>query len=193
MVVFHCLASLGFASTAGAVIDPDPDMVGVYFDMNADIYCTTAPVGAPFDAYLMFTNISCPAGLYGWEANVEITAGVYVLAWTLTGSAINASSPPDFAVGLASPLPWQPAIMVLTMTVGVFAPGAIEFMLHPANLSSFTPPLPGYAAGDDPGDLRSCGYSAGPDEGLVCAVINGDCQVVDSEDATWGSVKALYK
>ncbi len=195
LVVLIGLVSLVFSSGAMAQIDPDDDMLGIYFDVNATIFCADAPVGAPSPAYLCLTNPTYVGqdgeAVSGWECNVEVTEGVFILAWLLTEGAVNVSLPPDFIVGLATPLPWSPVIVLMELTVGVFAPGAINFTLHPSDTPSFDPPSPGYAAGDDPGLLIPLGYSAGGE--VVCAVINGDCNVTADEDATWGSVKSMYK
>ena len=195
LVVLIGLVSLVFSSGAMAQIDPDDDMLGIYFDVNATIFCTEALVGAPFPAYLCLTNPTYVGAdgeaVSGWECNVEVTPGVFILAWNLTAGAVNVSLPPDFIVGLATPLPWSPVIVLMDMQVGVFVPGVIEFTLHPAEVSSFDPPSPGYAAGDNPGLLIPLGYSAGGE--FVCAVINGECPPLGIEESTWGGIKAIYK
>jgi len=119
---------------------------------------------------------------------------VYVLNWALQGSAINAGTIPEFAVGLAVPLPWQPAINVMTITVGVFAPDPIELWIFPLYMPSI-PGVPAYADGADPGNLIPLQQSTGGEpagDPPVC-IINGDCVPVGTEDATWGTVKNLYR
>ncbi len=200
LVVLLGLASLLVAGNAMAQIDPDPDMIGVYFDLGATTWCTSpGPVG-PYAAYLILTNATALSGVSGWECSVEVTAGVFVLSWIYNGTAVNALSPPDFAVGLATSLPWEPAILLMTFQVGLFAPTPVEITVTAQPIPSIpdTPyPLPAYAAGDDPGDLRSLGYSTGwdPETGTpnVAAVINGDCTPTANEDATWGNVKNMYR
>lgn len=46
-LVVLLLVSL-MATSAFAVVDPDPDMIGVYFDATADNNCTTAAANVPF-------------------------------------------------------------------------------------------------------------------------------------------------
>ncbi len=183
------------APIASAQLDPDPDGVGIYFDLGGNVNCDVAPVGAPLDTYLLLTNASAAAGVFGWECRIDYTPGVYILAWTLQGSAINAGTIPEFAVGIAVPLPWQPAIHLMTITVGVFAPDPIELWIFPLYLPSI-PGVPCYADGADPGNLIEMRQSTGgPPLGdpPVC-VINGDCpDPIPTEDATWGSVKNLYR
>lgn len=176
-------------------IDPDPDMVGVYFDTDATVYCNAAPaLYTPLNVYLCFTNITATSGISGWEAHVDITPPPAIpVTFTLPAGALNVSSAPDFVVGLSAPMDWMPAIPVLTMTITPLAALETQFWLSGAEVGSFGG-LPGYAAGDDPGDLRSCGYSGGPTG--FCAVMFRDCAdsgVLPSEEETWGSVKSMFR
>lgn len=203
--VFVILAAAVLMSSSDVLaqpIDPDPDMIGFYFDEDATIYCTSAPTGAPFPAYLCLTNCTAPAGVSGWECSVWVTPGIFVLSWNLHGIAVVTGIPPDFLVSLGEPLPWAPSIVLMDVLVGVFAPGTIELKVYPSSSASLPPNsdgcfLPAYAAGDDPGHLRPLGYSCGynPDtcEPNMCTVINGDCTPIENDEMTWGGVKALYK
>ena len=49
------------ASSVFAVIDPDPDMLGVYFDVTANENCMFVEANVPFFAYLILTNTTAPA------------------------------------------------------------------------------------------------------------------------------------
>lgn len=201
LVVLLGVASLLVAGGAAAQIDPDLDMLGFYFDEQATIFCTDVALNGQQNVYLCITNpsdIGAPPNNYtvsGWECSYTATlpAGVFVLSETLLGDGPTnfSSGENDFIVGLSTPFTWSPVVVVLQLLVGVFGPGQIDFTLHPAENSSFDPPAPGYASGDDPNTLIPLGYSAGGE--VVCAVINGDCNVTASEDQTWGAVKSLYK
>ena len=201
-IILTWLGCLLFATNVRAQVDPDPDMIGFYFDQNATVYCTFAPVGEPFTAYLCLTNCTAPSGVSGWECRPWITPGIFVLSWYLHGNAVNSGIPPDIIVGLGNPLPWASSIVLMDVEVGVFIPGVIEFKVYPANAHSLPPnpdgcALPAYAVGDDPSDLRSLGFSAGYDpatcEPYVCAVINGECSPAATAESTWGGIKAMYK
>ena len=63
------LASL-VTTSALAVIDPDSDSIGIYFDMEADDNCLTVPAETPFVAYLILTNPSAPA-INAYEFGLE--------------------------------------------------------------------------------------------------------------------------
>lgn len=201
LLVLLGLASLVVAGTAFAQTDQDPDMIGIYVDAGAVENHAEPGAAGPYPVYLCMTNASAASGVSGWECSVEVTAGVFVLAWTYNGTAVNALSPPDFAVGLADPLPWEPVIVLMTATVGLFTPNIVELTVKPQPIPSIpdTPfPLPAYAAGDDPGDLRSLGYSTGWDpatgEPNVSCVLNGVPPFpIGNDEETWGGVKNLYR
>ena len=200
LLVLLGLASLVVAGTAFAQTDPDPDMVGVYIEPGA--ITNHAEVGAigPYDVYLCMTNATAASGVSGWECSIMVTEGVFVLNWGYAGTAVNALAPPDFAVGLAEPLPWEPSIVLMTMTIGLFAPTPVELtvMAQPIPSIPGDPAFPAYAAGDDPGDLRSLGYSTGLNadtgEPNVSCVINGVPPFpIGTDEDTWGGVKNLYR
>ncbi len=48
------------AASAFAVTDPDPNMIGIYFDLNANDNCLTIGPSIPFNAYLILTNSTAP-------------------------------------------------------------------------------------------------------------------------------------
>jgi hypothetical protein len=188
---------------AGALaqpVDPDPDMVGVYFDTDATVFCNEAPpLYTPLNAYICFTNITASSGLSGWEAHLTIDpAPAIPPTYTLSPGALNVSTAPDFVVGLSSPMGWAPAMAVLTITVTPLAATPTNFYLNGATVSSFGG-FPGYAAGDDPGDLRSCGLAGGPaapdGPGSLCAQMFVPCpgDVTATEEGTWGNVKAMFR
>jgi hypothetical protein len=201
LLVLLGLASLVVAGASFAQTDPDPDMIGIYVDPGATENHAEPGAAGPYDVYLCMTNPSAASGVSGWECSIIVTDGVFILEWGYAGSAINALSPPDFAVGLAEPLPWEPSIVLMTLTAGLFAPDPVEFTLTPQPIPSIPGDpyaLPAYAAGDDPGDLRSLGYSTGwnPETGVpnVSCVLNGEPPFpIGTDEDTWGGVKNLYR
>ena len=64
-LVVLLLATL-VATSAFAVIDPDPNMVGIYFDETADDNCLTIAASVPFMAYFIATNPT-PAEINAYE------------------------------------------------------------------------------------------------------------------------------
>ncbi len=200
---FFCSMSL-MTHLASAQIDPDPNGIGLYFDEEATIYCLQAPVGSELTAYLCLTRITAASGVSRWEATIEVSYPSAVLTWNLRGQAVNATEIPEFVVQLADPLPWQPSLVVLEMRIRVMTEHPLAFRIHPVSDPSVTDtlhPLPAYAAGTDPTDFRTLGYSWGWDPvtgtPFWCAVINpvGDCSEApaEREPSSWGTIKALYR
>jgi hypothetical protein len=145
-------------------------------------------------AFVVLTNPSEASGVGGYEfhMNAVLPAGNYDTGWTLPAGALNVSAAPDFVVGMGSPLPYAPAIVLAQWGLLMFAPGCMEFYVGPADTPSI-PGVPLYAAGDNPGLLIPLQQSSGgPD--MVAAQLNcGQCTVVGNEDATFGGVKAMYR
>ncbi len=156
----------------GAQPQGDQNILGVYFDEAGTISETTVSFGQPVPAYLCLLEATEPSGVSGWECLVECTGDFPVLSWTPRGNAINVLTPPEFAVGLGTPLPWQPTIVLMDILVGVFSAGSSEFYLHPIS----QPSVPGYmvyAAGDDPGYLIPFSWSSGGEE-IPVAILHAE-------------------
>ena len=192
---------IAIASVAFAQIDPDPDGIGLYFDMEATEVCMAT--AAPFEsitAYLLATNITEESGISGWEMEVLIDGPLVAAAWELIGiQPLNVFTAPVFAVGLgehglANPIV-NNVVHLATLTAFVMAPtDQVSFGIKNHDSSSWNPPAPGYAAGDDAGNLVAFQVSSGYPFGAAVAVVNMDCEnVVANDDVSFGSVKALYR
>ena len=68
IVFFIVLASCAFAQ-----IDPDPDGIGIYFDLEATQVSATVEVGEAVTGYLIATNPSQEGGLAAWVATVHFS------------------------------------------------------------------------------------------------------------------------
>jgi len=195
------LATLLLTGQALAQVDPDVDMIGIYFDPEATTWCVNPGDIGPLDAFLCLTSASADSGVAGWECTIEVTSGFFVLEWELQGvGASNFSTEPEFIVGLAEPLLWEPVIVLMRFSVGAFLPDPINLRVLPIANPSLPPDpwaLPAYADGDNPNHLIPMGYAGGWDtttgDPYVCAQINAGCDVIPTEDATWGGVKSLYR
>jgi len=188
------------ASTATAQVDPDPDLIGMYFDTEGNHVCMDF-IGGPVTVYLTITSPTVAAGVSGWECHVDYTIpeDYYEMEWDLMGDAINVSTPPDFVVGLGSPLPYQSAIVLATHGILVFGPACMVWDVRAADVATI-PGMPAYAAGDDPGNIIPLtplceNY---PEAALNCPEFCNEyfelCTfVVNEESVTWGELKSLYK
>jgi len=159
---FYLLTALTASWLVTTVAAQDQDIIGIYFDQDGTI--NEADVALePNTIYLCVLNASQGSGISGWECNVSWTGGYTILNWDIRSNGINVSVAPDFAVGLPSPLPWQPSIVLMEIVVGSFYEGDSEFYLHPNS----APSIPGsmaYAAGSDPGILVPLNWSSGSED-----------------------------
>jgi hypothetical protein len=179
---------------AAAQIDPDTDGVGIYTDASAEIYCSAHPAGAPSTIVVCLTNPSAQGGVYGWEAKITFPVTLFILATVYTGGGLNVGDPlqGQYIVGIPSPLPWAPVIVLCTFTILTTIPDCSWIYMGPLDNAS----IPGemvYADGADPGNLIIMrGSTGGPD--IPVYGINCDCPPpIPNESETWGGVKALYR
>ena len=188
-------AIAAFATTAFAQIDPDPDGMGVYFDMEGAANCKEIVFnGAPImvDAYLLLTNPS-GAQVLAWEARViSDVAALSAGTWALNGG-LNVGSDPDFIVGMgATPhMVTGPTVMLASrqimffMVTGEYATFTVQGVPGSASFDG----TPGYQAVlgvMTPAQSPTGSYDAPQ------SFVNGSCDVVANEDMAWGSVKSLY-
>jgi hypothetical protein len=180
------------ASSAFAVVDPDPNMMGIYFDLNADV--VNLPGAAPFStipAYVMVTNPNFDA-LYGYEFGYAVVGNGMMMNVVLNGpGAINVGTGTNYVVGLGSPLTTTEATLVATMNFFYMdATGAtVTFDLMPSEPSSNDLGLPTLLLAND--QLITVGFSNGT--GLGCATVNGSGDIVATETVTIDAVKSLYR
>ncbi len=186
------------ATSAFAVVDEDPDMLGVYFDANADENSINPIVNVPFDAYVMITNPSA-ADVWGLEFGYDIVvpAGFEGLFFRLSNSLPAGSVDlgvsddklsGDYVAGLATPLPGNPATTFVTWQFMLLSPMTVEIFLGPSNVQSIDDGLPAYEIG---GVILPLGLSTGG-ANVPVAVING-LGPVAVEEASFGSVKSLFR
>ncbi|MFO7653705.1 MAG: hypothetical protein R6X25_07750 [Candidatus Krumholzibacteriia bacterium] len=188
VLALTCLTML-LAVPASAQTDPYTDACGVYFDQGATVNCATAPVGM-IDAYVVLTHLTS-VGIRAWEMKLEVLGGGVLGNMAFSGLAINATTPPEYSVGLGEAIYGNP-IVVATMSVYVSSVEMpVEFMISGIRFSSVDPRAPNYVDSEDIGIIKVLRQSTGgPD--VPVATINGDC-VVGAENETWSGVKSLFR
>lgn len=181
------LASL-VASTAFAGLDPDPDMMGLYFDTNGDVVCTAAAFLAHVPAYILYTNPTIPS-TRGFECAINKTAGNSSLTWSFPLPSTNVGVGSSIIVGYSVPMPTTAATLMATCDIFFLDFTPVDFFIGPSVPSSNSMGLPMVMLEDF--SLKTVGTSVldGP-----CAQINAPvCLPVANEDATFGEVKALFR
>lgn len=189
------LVAMLIATSAFAVIDPDNDMLGMYFDTTADIVCSTAAPIQHKTAYLMLTNPTLDV-IRGFECKLSYVAGDNNTSITPTlatpGTDVGNKTAPNFnfIAGFGNPLVTSPATILATLDIFYlnFSGSPMDFFIGPANPSSSDLGLPMVLRSDF--SQMDVGTST---EGGIAAQLNGACGVVDNEDASFGAVKALFR
>lgn len=184
------MASLFVASIASAVVDPDTDMMGYYFDLDADDYCGSFVAG-PANFYIMWTNPS-KALLQGYECNITIEGAYSVTGVEWPTNATNAGTNMNQIVGYATPVPTSEATVLATISGFYmdFAGGAAYVYMNPANPSSFGGSVGVVFVEDGATKLLPIGTSVLEGPSLQ---INGDCIVIPTESESLGNVKSLFR
>ena len=200
-LVVLLLATL-IATSAFAVIDPDPDMVGIYFDTTADENCLMTGASIPFFAYFVATNPT-PGEINAYEFgfNNAVPAGMEGMVFMLASNVANGAAEGidvgshtplggDYIVGLASALPATEATVLHSWQYMLLAEIPVEMFIFESSKPSIPGPYP--VLQDANGSvLYQVGQSTGgPD--VPVATINLEC-VVGVEDASFGSVKSLFR
>jgi hypothetical protein len=202
-IALIAVAGLAVAGNGLAQCSSDTDEICIFFSEDCQVCENCLPPGTSGShaAYVVLMNASEPSGVSGFEfclCNEDGTPltpppNYFVTGYTYPPGAINAATEPCFAVGLAAPLTWSPCITMLTINMLVFGVDCWCFGLEP-NVPASIPNQMAYAAGADPGLLLPMIPCTGPENSCAVACVNcPECGPVATEDATWGSVKSLYR
>jgi len=181
------------SNLASAQLDPDYNGLSVFFDAQTPVRCQMVPTGLK-TVYLVATNLSQVAGLSGWEGRVycDNPAWMFLSATVHGNGPINILTPPDFMVGLYSPMESRPFMLLVSLQFFVQNLAPTPFRVGQCSSPS-TPGAPCYADGVDPGILVRF-VSPAADWSLPVAWANSpDCNIVQIQDETWGGVKGMFK
>ncbi len=186
------------APSAQAVVDPDPDGIGIYFDLNADIYQTVVGPSSPFDAYVILTNPTWAEILgYEFSRHISVPPGMegMVIWLDRTWTGFNELLPvelPDLGdnvmLGMVAPLPTSPAVVLVRWQFMLLTPMVMDFYLGPSNGEFGTNGRLAYES--EAGWVPM--YVSSGDPGLLVATVNGT-GVVPATSTTFGSLKALFR
>ncbi len=179
------------ASSSFAIIEPDDNMMGFYFDQDADtpiIYDIPA-----FSVVTMYLTLVNPTFnyLYGFEAGFDMSGEAMALSVIYTNPhVIDIGEMGNHIVGFGEPTPMQAANILSTYTFlysDADACDPVEFFMHGTIPSSLDPAYPTVLLEGD--ELMSMGVS---DWYGVTSAFYGDC-VVPTTETSLGSIKSLYR
>jgi len=181
------LMAMLVASSAFAIVDPDDNMMGLYFDMEADMPVIEAAPYTSHNLYLVMTNMTADT-IWGFECAVRhegtSNIGQFVIA-NATAIDVGTAGTPNHIVGFGTPTMVTPVTLLATMSV--FYMGAVdEFFLTGSTPSTISEEFPVVLLADS--GVLSVGMSAaeGP-----CAAIGSE--VVATENVSFDGIKSLYR
>ncbi len=192
------VASLLVASSAFAVLDSAPNNLGMYFDTNADVVCTTAAFFSHTPAYFILTNPTMGT-LRGFEVGVttvgrvnsNMTVDHYPVASTDVGAGGVGGNDYNYICGFSVPISTSAATVLAYLDI-FWGDTAVDFILGPASPSSDTSVVKRPMVLLENYDKLAVDTSNEPD--MPAAQINApECSVVANEDASFGAVKALFR
>ena len=177
--------------SAAGIVDPTPDLLGLYFEETADTYCLEwlTPY-TPFDMYAVYTNPTVPE-IVGFEFGMETPAELMLLQVSV---ACNPFWDPvedyPYVVACGSPLTVSEATVLVHFRFIILSTNTepIHFFMHAADLPSIPGEYP--LVGLPDGSLLPLQVRGAPDQ--PTALIFDDC-TVDTEPTSWDSLKAIYR
>lgn len=190
--LFLFVLALFGAPALAEPIDPDADVLGLYFDIEATEVCTSLDPFTPFEAWIILTRPTHEV-LLGVEFGIDIAGGeVLQLTQYYNGNSMMWPQPLDNVIaGWVTPLMLEEATWLIRVQFlyvdTTFAP--TTFTIHGSNPSSLPGDRPVYLTSDEL--LVPCRTPGAPGE--VSAQINGDCGVVSTRTTTWSALKSLYR
>ncbi len=189
-MLFLFMAML-IATSAFAIVDPDDDMMGFYFDLEGYYPCIDGV--AAYSTHNLFLILTRPTAdeIFGFEAGYTIEGEGMVLSVEFSvDNFINVGTNDNMIVGFGEPLPTTPVTLLASLSVMYMdtTMGPLDFFLHGSEPSSMDPLYPVVLL--DGGVLQSMGLSAA--EGPT-AQFNGGCIVVATDNVSFDSIKSLYR
>jgi hypothetical protein len=192
ITVFCVLLSLT-AGAAFAQLDPGPDGIGIYADMDAAINRLEAAEGESFELHVLVTGLDA-IGIGAWEMSLYYEGPVMNIGHLIPYQHISVGIWPSFTIGVMDYLPAAPVIHLMTLTFMITGEGPADLYIQAAHVpegGSMGNDLPVFVNGMIHEDLRPMYPSSGSVD-LPVFRFNGEAPVATSP-ASWSSVKALFR
>lgn len=183
------LLTILLTTPAAAVIDEDENVIGLYFDTDADSDCLESVVThSQIPCYIILTNPTF-SDLYGFELGFDYGDQLLHLGTILASSeAIDIGSDDNMIVGYGSPTSTETATLLATLNMMYIdsANSPAKLSLRGSNPSSLDPAFPTVLLADS--EMVSMALHSSPFPNQM----NGICTYVD-EAAAWAGVKSIYR
>ena len=190
-IIVLCLSLV--AVHAWGQLDPGPDGLGLYLDMEGTINHVQQESGF-LEVHLLLTGCSNEQGLAAWEAGIAFDGPLEFAGYQLPDHCFSLIRFPDLVVGMDYHFfPQQPILHLLTLYFHVNGPevgniylGSISTFDGSGSMGNY---LPVYAAPS--GEMAAMHPSSGSVD-LPVFRVNGEAPVATTS-ATMDEIKALYR
>ena len=194
--VLLLLGTLLIASNAFALLDDAPDNLGMYFDTQGEVVCTTAAFLQHVPAYILYTMPTLPS-VRGFEMGLDMVDAVntsvtkiFPVPTTDVGANNTGGISYNFIAGFAAPMLTSQVTLLCTLDIFFLDFNPVGFICGPSSPSSNSDGL-AMVMRDD---FSLLGVDTSNMPGEFAAQINApECMVVENEDASFGAVKALFR
>ena len=118
---------------ATAQLDPGPDGIGLYADMDGYINSAMLEDGM-LELNLLVMGLTTETGIQAWELGIRCEGPISLMGFSLPYDGYNFSTLPDMVMGVfGDPLPQAPVMYLATLTFMVSGAGNGRH-LHPEQL-----------------------------------------------------------
>ncbi len=188
------------ASLVSAIVDPEPNRIGMYFDLGADIMCTAMPSPFPStNVYIILTNPTYTT-VHGWEASIHSTGDSIAIEGTcFAPGSVNTGDGSEFIVTFDIPMVTTTTTILAIVTL---VPNATEECLFLTGVEhpSFPSTKPLVWFNDEPGLEIQPSHALPNGVGAIIGTCNSliglpiPCEeVVRASQVQWGVLKSLYR
>lgn len=185
--VSAALVVLGAASPVLSAVNA----LGVYSDSAGLVACESG--SGPMTCYVLVSDVTDPVGISGWQFALRISPAGWMYSPQLPANSINLESFPRMRVGCATPLPTSTETLLLTFTA--FSGSATSIYID-----ELAPSDPIFLIMASSSELERARFAYGgigqpvfSMGGAACPERNVNGGVVETESASWGGVKSLYR
>jgi hypothetical protein len=179
------------ACSAQAIINPEDNVIGPYFDESADLDCIEGvDMNTQLPIYIILTRPTF-SEIYGFELGLDYGNNLVMIGQNFSNSeALNVGSGNEFIVGFGSPTYTSDATILLTLSMLHLGTQDTPtfFALRGSQPSSLDPAFPSVLLSE--GEIISTALHS--EFRPYTYLINGQCGFED-EGRSWDGVKSLYR